>query len=50
MNISALVLMIATLGLVTGFTIYFFIKVLRSPQHQKKDGLVENSDVPKSDK
>jgi hypothetical protein len=30
MNTEALVLMVSTMGLVTGFTIYFFYKVLKS--------------------
>ncbi len=31
MTTAALVTMILTMGIVTGFTVYFFIKVLKTP-------------------
>lgn len=44
MNTSAIILMVSTQVTVTAFTIYFFIKVLRTPQRPEPDSYDENDD------
>lgn len=34
MNTEALILMVSTMGVVTGFTIYFFYKVLKAQNNK----------------
>ena len=43
MNTSALIVMLTTMSLVTGFTIYFFLKVLKTPPKPEPDALRESS-------
>lgn len=45
MNFSALILMIATVGIVTGVTIYFFVKVVRKPPNPEPDSYNANDEV-----
>jgi heme/copper-type cytochrome/quinol oxidase subunit 2 len=47
MNTSALILMILTVGLVVGITIYFFVKVLRTPPNPEPDSYSQNDEVLK---
>lgn len=47
MNTSALILMITVQATVTVFTIYFFMKVLRTPPREEPDSYDENDDVPR---
>lgn len=47
MNTSAIILMAATQLAVTGFTIYFFVKVLRTPPNPEPDSYDENDDEPR---
>ncbi len=47
MNTSALILMVTVQLTVTIFTIYFFVKVLRTPPKQEPDSYDENDDVPR---
>lgn len=47
MNTSALVLMLATQITVTAFTIYFFVKVLKTPPRPEPDSYDENQDEPR---
>lgn len=47
MNTSALILMIITQLAVTAFTIYFFIKVLKTPPKPEPDSFDENDSVPR---
>ncbi len=42
MNTSALFLMISTWAIVTGFTIYFFLKVLKAPMRNEPDSYLDN--------
>ena len=44
MNTEALILMIATQGIVIGFTLYFFYKVLTTPPRPEPDSFSENDD------
>ena len=44
MNTEALILMIATQGIVIGFTLYFFYKVLTTPPVQEPDSFEENDE------
>ncbi len=46
MNLSAILMMVLTMGIVTGFSVYFFLKMLRTPRksdshtqsnHQRKE-------------
>jgi hypothetical protein len=46
MNTSALVVMIGTLLIVTGLTIYFFVLVLNAPHRPEPDSYVNNDDEP----
>lgn len=34
MNTEALILMVSTMGIVTGFTVYFFYKVLKAQDNK----------------
>jgi heme/copper-type cytochrome/quinol oxidase subunit 2 len=45
MNTSAIILMVLTQVVVTAFTVYFFIKVLRSPKRPEPDSFDENDDL-----
>lgn len=45
MNTSALTMMLVTEIVVTGFTIYYFVKVLKTPPKQEPDSFSENDDV-----
>lgn len=45
MNTSALIMMIATQGIVTIVTGYFFIRVLKTPPKPEPDSFSENDDV-----
>lgn len=47
MNTSALILMILTQAIVTAFTIYFFVKVLRTPPRPEPDSFEDNDDEPR---
>lgn len=47
MNTSALILMATVQLLVTIFTIYFFVKVLKTPPKAEPDSYDENDDVPR---
>ena len=47
MNTSAIILMAATQLAVTAFTIYFFVKVLRTPPNPEPDSYDENDDEPR---
>jgi hypothetical protein len=42
MNTSALVLMLASVITVTGFTLYFFFRVLTTPPKPEPDSFSEN--------
>jgi len=42
MNTSALVLMLASMLTVTGFTLYFFFRVLTTPPKPEPDSFSEN--------
>ena len=44
MNTSALILMLSTVGAVAGITIYFFIKVLRTPPNPEPDSYNANDE------
>ncbi|WP_170871859.1 hypothetical protein [Pontibacter indicus] len=44
MNTSALVVMLSTMLLVTGATIYFFIRVLNAPPKPEPDSYLDNDD------
>lgn len=37
MTAAAWIMMITTMGIVTGFTVYFFLKVLRTPRKPESD-------------
>ncbi|MEZ4809406.1 MAG: hypothetical protein R2819_03525 [Allomuricauda sp.] len=45
MNASALILMIVTVGTITGATIYFFVKVLRTPPNPEPDSYNANDGI-----
>ncbi|WP_176712443.1 hypothetical protein [Allomuricauda sp. CP2A] len=45
MNVSALILMVVTVGTVAGVTIYLFVKVLRTPPNPEPDSYNANDDV-----
>ncbi len=45
MNTEALLLMVATQGIVIGCTAYFFYKVLTTPPKSEPDSFSENDDV-----
>jgi len=45
MNTSALVVMLATILLVTGLTIYFFYQVLNTPSKPEPDSFRDNDDL-----
>lgn len=45
MNISALILMVITVGTVAGVTIYLFVKVLRTPPNPEPDSYNANDTV-----
>ncbi|MBW7866874.1 MAG: hypothetical protein H3C31_00955 [Brumimicrobium sp.] len=45
MNTSALIMMITTEVIVTTVTIYFFIRVLRTPPKSEPDSYSENDEV-----
>lgn len=47
MNTIALTLMVTTQVLVTGVTLYFFWKVLKTPPKPEPDSFVENNDEPR---
>jgi len=42
MNTSALLTMIIAQGLVTGFTVFHFIKVLKAPKRPEPDSFTDN--------
>ncbi len=42
MNTSALITLLASELIITGFTIYFFIKVLRTPPRNEPDSYTDN--------
>lgn len=44
MNTVAIITMVLTQGLVTGFAVYFFYKVLTIPPRQEPDSFSENDD------
>jgi len=44
MNSSALIMMLTTEIAVTVITIYFFIKILRTPPKQEPDSFTDNDD------
>lgn len=44
MNTSAIILMVLTQVVVAAFTVYFFMKVLRSPKRPEPDSFDENDD------
>jgi hypothetical protein len=44
MNSSALIMMLVTEAIVTGFTIYYFVKVLKTPPKEEPDSYTENDD------
>lgn len=44
MNTVALITMVVTQGLVTGFAVYFFYKVLTIPPKNEPDSFSENDD------
>ena len=37
MNTSAMVTMVVTMSIVTAFTVYYFVKVLRTPDKDPED-------------
>lgn len=45
MSTSALLMLVVTEALVTGFTIYFFWKVLTVPPKDEPDSFLDNDDV-----
>lgn len=45
MNTSALILMLITQVVVTCITVYFFVKVLRTPPRNEPDSYADNDDV-----
>ncbi|MGV9005019.1 hypothetical protein [Flavobacterium sp.] len=45
MNTEALITMVLTQGIVAGFTIYFFYKVLTIKPKPEPDSFTENDDV-----
>lgn len=47
MSTSALLMMVIVQGTVAAVTIYFFLKVLRSPMQQEPDSYSENDDLPR---
>ena len=47
MNSSALILMTSVMALVTFATLYFFIKVLRTPPRKEPDSYSDNDDENK---
>lgn len=47
MNLTALILMVSTMLLVTAITLIFFIKVMKSPPKPEPDSFSENDDVPR---
>jgi hypothetical protein len=47
MNTTALVLMVSTMTLVTVITVYFFVRVLRTPPRPEPDSYKENDDEPR---
>lgn len=44
MNSSALIMMLVTEIVVTGFTIYYFVKVLKTPPKEEPDSFTGNDD------
>ncbi|MBF9253276.1 hypothetical protein I2I11_12230 [Pontibacter sp. 172403-2] len=46
MNTSALIIMLTTIIMVTGLTIYFFYKVLSTPPRPEPDSYIDNDDEP----
>lgn len=44
MNTTALVLMVSTMILVTAITVYFFVRVLRTPPRPEPDSYEDNDD------
>jgi len=44
MNSTALITMLLTQGIVTGFTVYFFYLVLSTPPKQEPDSYEDNDD------
>lgn len=44
MNTSALVIMLTTMSLVTGMTLYFFYRVLTTPPRPEPDSYLDNDD------
>ena len=47
MNTSAIITMVLVQGIVTAFTIFFFVKVLRTPPKPEPDSYDENDDIPR---
>ncbi len=47
MNSSALIMMLATQLIVTGFTVYFFFRVLTGKSKLEPDSYSENDDEPR---
>jgi hypothetical protein len=45
MNTSALIMMIGTQVIVTFVTVYFFMKVLKTPPKPEPDSFLDNDDV-----
>ncbi|MBL7957079.1 MAG: hypothetical protein JNM49_03895 [Flavobacteriales bacterium] len=45
MNNDALILMLGSVLIVTGITVYFFYRVLTSPPKKEPDSYAENDDV-----
>lgn len=37
MSLSAWITMLSTWGIITGYTVYFFLKVLKAPQKMDRD-------------
>ena len=50
MNTTALIMMVATQGIVTAITGYFFYLVLTSPKKPEPDSYDENDEVKESEK
>ncbi|GAB3201535.1 hypothetical protein ABID22_001461 [Pontibacter aydingkolensis] len=46
MNTSALVVMLLTLGIVTGLMLYFFWRVIKTPPKPEPDSYLDNDDEP----
>lgn len=44
MSVSAIITMVLTMGVVTGFTGYFFYKVLTIPKKNEPDSYAENDE------